>query len=77
MASTGTPWEEVEEENCGKWVNNSVDETAFAMLEVLKIDRDLLRKNSIRYASKFSWAEVAKKMKQLYSVLIKKGNDNV
>ncbi len=36
VASTGTPWREVEECNCGKWVDNSVDDTAQATIEMLK-----------------------------------------
>ena len=34
VASKNTPWEEVEDANCGKWVNNCVVETAKAMIEM-------------------------------------------
>lgn len=69
VASTNTPWEEVEINQCGKCVNNTIEDTVLAMSELLMLDRSMLRKNSKEYAYKFSWANVAQKMKELYSLV--------
>ncbi len=70
VASTMTPWEEVEEANCGKWVDNTVDATANAMAALLGKDRKVLQRNSQQYIQKFSWKNIAKEMKKLYERII-------
>ncbi|WP_373032368.1 glycosyltransferase [Sulfurovum sp.] len=66
VASTGTPWSEVEDTNCGKWVNNSVEETAQAMLEMLGKDREQMRENAKRLAKKYDWKNIAIEFKKLF-----------
>jgi len=70
VASKNTPWEEVEKYNCGKWVENSVEETSKAMLEILEKDRELMKKNSIELANKYDWSEIAKEFKSLFERMI-------
>ncbi len=70
IASKNTPWKEVEEYNCGKWVDNSVEETSKAMLEILKKDRNIMRENSMKLAAQYDWSEIALKFSKLYRELI-------
>lgn len=77
IASTNTPWQEVEVFNCGKWVENSIQQNTSAILELLNEDRKKLRDNSRQYAIKYSWITIAKNMKELYALSIKKGIKNV
>ncbi|WP_108063685.1 glycosyltransferase [Poseidonibacter lekithochrous] len=71
VASTNTPWSEVEEFNCGKWVSNSVYETSRALIDIIKRDRKEMRKNSIRLASKYDWSDIASQFKILYERMYK------
>lgn len=66
VASTGTPWEEVEEYNCGKWVDNNINETANAIIEMLNKDRDEMRVNSLKLSSKYDWKKIAIRFKEFY-----------
>lgn len=70
VASKNTPWSEVEVYGCGKWVDNTVESTGGAMLEVLSKDRDEMRQKSKAYAAKFDWSNVARKFKVVYQELI-------
>ncbi len=66
VASKNTPWSEVEEADCGKWVNNSVDETADAILEMFEKDREQMRKNSKQLAKKYDWKNIALQFKEVF-----------
>lgn len=70
IASRGTPWSEVEEADCGKWVNNSVIETANAMLEMLRKDRKKMRENSKKLAKKYDWKNIALQFKEVFERVI-------
>lgn len=70
VASTGTPWSEVEEANCGKWVKNSIEETSKAILEMLKRDREQMRRNSKKLTKKYDWKHVAFLFKKAYERIL-------
>ncbi len=70
VASTGTPWQEVEEANCGKWVNNSVKETAKAIQEMLEKDREEMRVNAKKLAVKYDWKNIALQFKEVYEEMV-------
>lgn len=70
IASKNTPWSEVEEADCGKWVNNSIDETANAILDMLKKDRELMRVNAKRLAEKYDWINIAVQFKEVFKKII-------
>jgi glycosyltransferase involved in cell wall biosynthesis len=70
VASHGTPWNEVEKYDCGKWVENSVEKTSEAMIEMLKKDREKMRQNSIKLASKYDWSSIAKQFKNFFEDMI-------
>ena len=64
VASTGTPWEIVEEFNCGKWVENTGEQFQKAIVELLGSDITGLGNNGRRLvAEKFGWAAIAKQFK--------------
>lgn len=60
VASKYTPWEEVENYECGKWVENSVEDTVNAMLEMLSKDREALREKCLKLSRKYDWSNIAK-----------------
>jgi len=71
VASLGTPWGEVEEYDCGKWVGNSIEETSQAMIEMLRKDRENMRVNSLKLASRYDWSSVALQFKKIFEEIIK------
>lgn len=71
VASKNTPWSEVEEVDCGKWVNNTVGETAEAIIDMLKKDRDLMRENSKKFAKQYDWKNIAVQFKEVFEMMIK------
>jgi len=77
VASTKTPWSEVEENNCGKWVNNSVNETVQAMVEMLGKDREEMRENSKKLAKKYDWENIAILFKEVFEDMISPYNNEV
>jgi glycosyltransferase involved in cell wall biosynthesis len=72
VASKNTPWKDVEKYNCGKWVENSVEKTSEAIIEILEKDREEMRKNSQQFAIRYDWKNIAKQFKQLFDDLINK-----
>ena len=72
VASTNTPWASVETNKCGKWVNNTEDDTAQAVITLLNEDSDLLSINAKKYAQCYSWKSIAQKFLTVYSSLLDK-----
>lgn len=72
VASKMTPWSEVEDYECGKWVKNSIEETSKAMNEVLKKDREMMRINSKKLAFMYDWKTIANNFKILYESILEK-----
>lgn len=72
VTSKNTPWAEVEEVDCGKWVNNSIDETASAIMVILDKDRELIRMNSKKLAEKYDWKNIAIKFKEIFEKIVEK-----
>lgn len=70
LASTNTPWEDVGNARCGKWVPNTIKDTEVAMIELLEKNRDELRVNSKNYIRKFDWKNIAREFKSIYKGLI-------
>ncbi|PML10612.1 hypothetical protein BCT86_00080 [Vibrio breoganii] len=70
VASLDTPWSEVEIENCGRWVKNTVSDTVCAMLDLLSRDRESLRENSKKCALKYDWSNIAASFKNVYSKMV-------
>mgnify|MGYP005834592675 CR=1 FL=1 len=77
MASLGTPWEELNTEGCGWWIDRSPENIARVMRDVLEMStEDLLdmgQKGRQLVLRKYTATEVAHKMAQLYSWIINDG----
>ena len=72
VASTETPWKEVESANCGKWVNNSVKETSAAILKMLEEEREIMRVNAKKLATKYDWENIALQFKKMFDDMVGK-----
>lgn len=72
VASKMTPWSEVEEYDCGKWVENTIDATSKAMNKVLNKDRETMKMNSKKLAFKYDWKTIANNFKNLYEKILEK-----
>jgi len=72
VASKGTPWEEVEQYDCGKWVENSVEETSQAIVTMLKKEREQMRIHSKKYAQKYDWGNIAKEFENIFHTMEQK-----
>lgn len=60
IASKHTPWYDVVKFNCGKWVDNTPEQFAKAIKEILDEDLVQLGKNGIRYIEEnYSWHKIA------------------
>jgi glycosyltransferase involved in cell wall biosynthesis len=70
VASRGTPWQEVEYAKCGKWVENSIEKTSQAILEMLQKDREELRTNARKLAEKYDWENIALQFKDVFKAMI-------
>ncbi|HEO98248.1 MAG TPA: glycosyltransferase [Epsilonproteobacteria bacterium] len=70
VASTGTPWQEVESADCGKWVDNTIEDTASAMLEMLEKDREQMRLNARILAQKYDWKNIALQFKDVFEKIV-------
>jgi len=68
VASTNTPWEGVEQAECGKWVPNSAEDTAKAITALLQSSKPL-RDNAKQYAQSFDWKDIAKQFQALFKTL--------
>lgn len=70
IASLGTPWEELNTERCGYWVNNDVSTLAEAIERVLSLTTEEIAKmgeNGKRLVlGKYQDTQVARMMQQLY-----------
>ncbi len=71
VASKMTPWNEVEDYDCGKWVENSIEETSKAMNAILKKDREMMKTTSKKLAFKYDWKNVAEAFKKIFEEIVK------
>lgn len=69
VASKNTPWQDVEKYGCGKWVDNTVEATTSAILELLSEDRLSLKEKSRKFVKKYTWNHVAYEFEKLYQEL--------
>ncbi len=67
VASTNTPWKDVETAGCGRWVNNTKDENYKAIRDLLNADQEVLRLNSKKYIEKYSWKNVGAMFETVFS----------
>lgn len=71
VASKGTPWSHVESHDCGKWVENSVQEMTQATLLMLDKDSVEMKKNAQKLAENYNWKNIANQFKATFTALEK------
>ncbi len=71
IASTGSPWQDLETHQCGRWVKNDLDALTTAVREVLSLDEEELQAMGKRgrqlVLDKYSVDVVSRQMKRLYT----------
>jgi glycosyltransferase involved in cell wall biosynthesis len=71
IASRGTPWREVEQHECGFWVNNDPSSLGSAIQRINRCDRPAMGQRGRDWmATSFSWQERAVSMLSLYEHLL-------
>lgn len=71
IASLKTPWQDVEENECGLWVENSSKSTSNAIKTLLRMDCQALGENGYTYIkNNFTWDAVAKKFDNELSIIM-------
>jgi glycosyltransferase involved in cell wall biosynthesis len=71
VASCHTPWDEVEKFCCGKWVNNTPEDTASAISELFKVDLQQYGDNGKEYIKKFTWPSIAREFERQIKEIVK------
>ena len=78
IASTGSPWQELETERCGWWVKNDVDSLTAAVREALSLDKEELQAMGERgrklILDKYSIDVVSHQMERLYAWIVGRGD---
>lgn len=74
IATTGSPWQELDTYSCGWWVNNDVDTLTETVRKAISLDKDSLREMGKRgrqlVLDKYSVDVVSLQMKDLYAWII-------
>ena len=71
IASKNTPWEDVEKNNCGKWIENTPEKFAQAIEELLSMDLIQMGHNGRKYVEdNFSNEMVVNKFKSLFNQML-------
>ena len=75
IASKGSPWEKLEEYNCGLWVDNTPEIIASAIDQLLDKNLETMGMNGRNWMElEYSWVHIASQMYTLYFSLIKNKN---
>lgn len=78
IASTSSPWQDLERYGCGWWVNNDVETLVGAMRKALSLDEEELQAMGKRgrqlVLDKYSVDVVSRQMKQLYDWIAGQGD---
>lgn len=69
VASTHTPWQEVETYQCGRWVENSIDSVQKAIVECLGQDLYSMGEKAKKYIEKYDWKEIALDFYRIFSFI--------
>lgn len=66
VASKNTPWQDIEKYSCGRWVANTVEDTASAIFDLIHRDSAILSDNCVNYSRTFTWDSIGISFQQLY-----------
>lgn len=76
IASRNTPWEGVETNRCGLWIENDPSSIAGAILRIREMDLAEMGRNGWEWMRRdYSWEAVAQSMLGVYQLLIKENYD--
>jgi len=76
IASTGTPWKEVERVGCGLWVHNDPASLADAIAKINLMPVAEMGERGRRWmAADFSWDKCASEMVALYKSMLARNGD--
>lgn len=71
VASRGTPWADIVERGCGRWVDNTPEELAGAIHEAMTANLELMgNKGRGWMQAEFGWPSVARRMYETYRSMI-------
>jgi glycosyltransferase involved in cell wall biosynthesis len=74
IATKGTPWQELQTNRCGWWVEMGVEPLASAMREALSMSdderREMGRRGRELIESKYTWPRIAEQMKAMYQSIL-------
>ena len=70
VASKKTPWQDVEEHLCGKWVKKKPKNTAIAIIEILNKGKQYYAANCKTFVQKFSGENIGKGFDEIAKALI-------
>jgi glycosyltransferase involved in cell wall biosynthesis len=76
IASKNTPWREVEEAACGKWIENTAEANVVSLKELLGQDRNALRKNSINFIQSYNWENISEKFVHVFELMLRNEQRN-
>lgn len=78
LTTTGAPWQELEDHNCGWWVPPEPDAIKNALATATAQDEDILagmgRRGRSLVESTYTWAAVGRKMKEAYEWIVEGGS---
>ncbi len=68
VASTGTPWQGLEEHGCGRWVENTPESLAAALRDLCHADlTEMGARGRAWMLDEFTWKSAAEKMAKVYT----------
>jgi glycosyltransferase involved in cell wall biosynthesis len=71
VTTTGTPWQELETEKCGWWIDLNVPNLVKALTEAIRLQPEELKEMGLRgrklVKEKYEIKAVAEKMKEFYN----------
>jgi len=74
ITTKSTPWQELEEHNCGWWIEDTLPALTEAMETTLAMSREELailgRRGKALVEDRYTWKSVAKKMRGVYSSVL-------
>ncbi|MBI4683271.1 MAG: glycosyltransferase, partial [Nitrospirae bacterium] len=71
VASRNTPWSDIEQLNCGLWVDNTPDELSKAIMIIIESDYRKMGKMGREYIfDKFNWKNIALKFNKTFELMI-------
>ena len=75
VASKNTPWQEVENFQCGKWVENTASEFSKAIIDLYSRESKTLSINAKKLAAKYYWPHIALNFKDVFYKIINGSNE--